>query len=78
MNTVGPHPSGSTDQVQAQKKVRLEGVIIYLDSLHQPRSNSPDHRKQIHKVDRIRLAHKVGLEDAFHKLLVEVQAEEWM
>jgi hypothetical protein len=52
--------------------------MIYLDSPRRPPvSSSPDHRKQIRKVGRIRLAHKVHLDDVIHKLLVDAQAERW-
>jgi hypothetical protein len=57
-----PRPSENMDQGRARAR-------------RPPVSSSPDHRKQIRKVGRIRLAHKVHLDDVIHKLLVDAQAE---
>lgn len=75
-----PRSSENMDQgdARARKKVRLGGVIIYLDSPRRPMSSSPDHRKQIRKAGCIRLAYKVHLDVVIHKLLVGAQAGDWV
>jgi hypothetical protein len=78
VNMLGPPSSESMGRAGARKTVRPEGVIIYLDLPHQPRNSSPDHRKQIRKVGRIRLAHKGHFDEVFRKLLLGAQAEEWV
>src|SRR6266702_7052647 len=52
VNMLGPRWSESMDQehARAREKVRLGGVMIYLDLLHQLKSSSPGHRKQIRKI----------------------------
>ena len=47
VNILGPLQGERMNQgrARAREKVRPEGMIVYLDSLHRPRSSSPDHRK---------------------------------